>query len=308
MQAIQATFDAGREPTDIELETLAQTWSEHCSHKTLKGQIDYDGKPIDNCSRRRSSPRPRNYAGAGRGRLVRQRLRGQRRRHSLRRRVQRLLQGGNAQSSVGDRALRRREHRPGRRDPRSARHRAGRQADLQHRRVLLRSARHAGRCVAAGRVASEQVMKGVVAGVRDYGNRMGIPTVNGAVYFDERYLGNPLVFCGTVGLIPVESLSKAASMPGDLIVAVGGRTGRDGIHGATFSSVELTSESESMSRRRGADRQRHHREEGARRDSCRRAIAGFITRSPTAAPAVSARRSARWAKSSARSSIWTGRR
>ena len=51
-------------------------------------------------------------------------------------------------------------------------------------------------------------MHGVVAGVRDYGNRMGIPTVNGAVYFDERYLGNPLVFCGNVGLIPRDKSFK----------------------------------------------------------------------------------------------------
>ena len=61
---------------------------------------------------------------------------------------------------------------------------------------------------------------GVVSGVKDYGNRMGIPTVNGAVLFDERYLANPLVFCGTVGLIPVGHMEKAAK-PGDLIVAVG---------------------------------------------------------------------------------------
>jgi phosphoribosylformylglycinamidine synthase len=82
--------------------------------------------------------------------------------------------------------------------------------------------------------------------VRDYGNRMGIPTVNGAVLFDERYLGNPLVFCGTVGLIPVDRCHKRADA-GDLIIVVGGRTGRDGIHGATFSSVELTSQSEKIS-------------------------------------------------------------
>ena len=89
-------------------------------------------------------------------------------------------------------------------------------------------------------------MKGVVAGVRDYGNRIGIPTVNGAIYFDPRYLGNPLVYCGNVGLLPVDKSSKEPK-PGDLIVAIGGRTGRDGIHGATFSSAELTSESESLS-------------------------------------------------------------
>jgi phosphoribosylformylglycinamidine synthase len=75
---------------------------------------------------------------------------------------------------------------------------------------------------------------------------MGIPTVNGAIYFDRRYLGNPLVYCGNIGLIPVDKARKEAKA-GDLIVAVGGRTGRDGIHGATFSSAELTSHSETLS-------------------------------------------------------------
>src|SRR6516165_4532134 len=89
-------------------------------------------------------------------------------------------------------------------------------------------------------------MQGVVAGVRDYGNRMGIPTVNGAVCFDERYLANPLVYCGTVGLIPVDRAHKEPKA-GDHIVVVGGRTGRDGIHGATFSSAQLTAESERVS-------------------------------------------------------------
>ena len=75
---------------------------------------------------------------------------------------------------------------------------------------------------------------------------MGIPTVNGAVCFDPRYIGNPLVYCGTVGVIPIDKSSKSVEA-GDLIVALGGRTGRDGIHGATFSSAELDSESEKIS-------------------------------------------------------------
>ena len=65
------------------------------------------------------------------------------------------------------------------------------------------------------------VMKGVVSGVRDYGNRMGIPTVNGAILFDERYLANPLVFCGTVGLLPVKCAKKEVR-DGDLIEMGGG--------------------------------------------------------------------------------------
>ena len=85
-----------------------------------------------------------------------------------------------------------------------------------------------------------RVLKEVVAGIRDYGNRMGIPTVGGGVHFDDRHIGNPLVFAGCVGLVP-RHLVKGAAKAGDGIVALGGRTGRDGIHGATFSSAELES-------------------------------------------------------------------
>ncbi|HBL17234.1 MAG TPA: phosphoribosylformylglycinamidine synthase subunit PurL [Elusimicrobia bacterium] len=83
-----------------------------------------------------------------------------------------------------------------------------------------------------------RTMTGVVAGVRDYGNRMGIPTAAGALWFDEAFRFNPLVFVGTVGLMPVSAVRKKV-LPRDLIVAIGGRTGRDGIHGATFSSAAI---------------------------------------------------------------------
>ncbi|MHC4981605.1 MAG: phosphoribosylformylglycinamidine synthase subunit PurL [Planctomycetota bacterium] len=94
--------------------------------------------------------------------------------------------------------------------------------------------------VPKGVLHPRRVMRGVVAGVRDYGNRMGIPTVNGAVYFDEKYLGNCLVYCGTIGMLPKGICEKQHPNKGDAIICVGGRTGRDGIHGATFSSGELT--------------------------------------------------------------------
>jgi phosphoribosylformylglycinamidine synthase len=90
-----------------------------------------------------------------------------------------------------------------------------------------------------------RIMKGVVAGVRDYGNRMGIPTVNGAIYFDERYLGNPLVYCGNIGIMDKKKCFKHPQS-GDFVLVVGGRTGRDGIHGATFSSGEITHEYEAI--------------------------------------------------------------
>lgn len=97
-----------------------------------------------------------------------------------------------------------------------------------------------------GTLHPKRVMKGVVSGVRDYGNKMGIPTINGAILFDKHFVGNPLVYCGNVGIMPKDKVFKKV-LKGDLVVVVGGRTGRDGIHGATFSSGELTTESETVS-------------------------------------------------------------
>jgi phosphoribosylformylglycinamidine synthase len=91
-----------------------------------------------------------------------------------------------------------------------------------------------------GTLPPRRILTDVVSGVRDYGNRMGIPTVNGAVHFNDRFVGNPLVFCGCIGLIPRTHVHGGAKA-GDHIIALGGRTGRDGIHGATFSSAELES-------------------------------------------------------------------
>ncbi len=88
-----------------------------------------------------------------------------------------------------------------------------------------------------------RVLEGVREGVEHGGNKSGIPTVNGSIVFDERYLGKPLVFCGTVGTLPAQVAGKPShekkALPGDYIIMVGGRVGKDGIHGATFSSEEL---------------------------------------------------------------------
>ncbi len=90
----------------------------------------------------------------------------------------------------------------------------------------------------------ERIFKGVVKGVRDYGNRVGIPTLSGAIIFDRDYIYNPLVYCGTLGIMPVGHIEKKVR-PGDVIISIGGRTGRDGIHGATFSSAGLQEETDS---------------------------------------------------------------
>ena len=93
----------------------------------------------------------------------------------------------------------------------------------------------------------KRIFRGVHRGVKDGGNQSGIPVVNGAILFDERYKGKPLVFCGTGGIMPRmlngRPSHEKSVKPGDLIVMTGGRIGKDGIHGATFSSAELTEDS-----------------------------------------------------------------
>ncbi|MEA1867410.1 MAG: AIR synthase-related protein [Thermodesulfobacteriota bacterium] len=94
-----------------------------------------------------------------------------------------------------------------------------------------------------GLLHPKRIFEGVREGVEHGGNQSGIPTVNGSILFDERYLGKPLVFCGTGGIMPKKICNRPGqdknAQPGDAIVMCGGRIGKDGIHGATFSSEEL---------------------------------------------------------------------
>ena len=243
MKAVQSYFVMlGRKPTDVELETVAQTWSEHCMHKTFKGIIDYNGEHIDNllaktvmkatsdlnkswcvsvfkdnagiiefdenfniCFKVETHNHPsaiEPYGGANTG------------------------IGGVIRDTLG--------------------------TGLGAKPILNTDVFCFGpldmpqETIPEGVLHPKRIFKGVVSGVRDYGNRMGIPTANGSIFFDERYTGNPLVYCGNVGLIAKDKCEKE-SYKGDLILLVGGRTGRDGIHGATFSSVELSHESEMKS-------------------------------------------------------------
>ena len=243
MKAVQKYFVIlGRKPTDVELETVAQTWSEHCMHKTFKGIIDYNGEHIDNllaktvmkatsdlnkswcvsvfkdnagiiefdenfniCFKVETHNHPsaiEPYGGANTG------------------------IGGVIRDTLG--------------------------TGLGAKPILNTDVFCFGPLdmpqeeIPESVLHPKRIFKGVVSGVRDYGNRMGIPTANGSIFFDERYIGNPLVYCGNVGLIAKDKCEKE-SYKGDLILLVGGRTGRDGIHGATFSSVELSHESEMVS-------------------------------------------------------------
>jgi phosphoribosylformylglycinamidine synthase len=248
MKVIQEHFRSlEREPTDIELETLAQTWSEHCSHKTLKGKIDFDGRTFNNLLketifaatqevRKRLGPDDwcvsvfEDNAGIVRfDERCNVCFKVETHNHPSA-----IEPYGGANTGLGGVI----------RDPLGTG--LGAKPICNTDVFCFAPPDTPPESLPAGVLHPRKVMKGVVAGVRDYGNRIGIPTVNGAVCFDERYLGNPLVFCGTVGLIPVDR-SRKEPRAGDFIVAVGGRTGRDGIHGATFSSLELTSQSEKVS-------------------------------------------------------------
>ncbi|MCE9534044.1 MAG: phosphoribosylformylglycinamidine synthase, partial [Planctomycetes bacterium] len=256
MKAIQAHFRSlDRDPTDIELESLAQTWSEHCSHKTLKGPIDLaemvDGKPqtrrINNLLKETifgSTQELRKRFGADdwcvsvfadNAGVVKFDdkfhvcFKVETHNHPSA-----IEPYGGANTGIGGVI----------RDPLGTG--LGAKPIANTDVFCFAPPDYPPENLPPGVLHPRRVMRGVVAGVKDYGNRMGIPTINGAVLFDERYLANPLVYCGTIGLIPVGMCEKAAK-PGDLIVAVGGRTGRDGIHGATFSSLELTADSEAVS-------------------------------------------------------------
>lgn len=252
MQAIQEHFrQLDRDPTDIELETLAQTWSEHCSHKTLAGRIEYR----DERTTQRFENMLRETIFAATQEIRRQLgpddwcvsvfednagvVRFDDQFHVVfkvetHNHPSALEPYGGANTGIGGVI----------RDPLGTG--LGAKPVCNTDVFCFAPPDTPLEALPPGVLHPRRVMKGVVAGVRDYGNRMGIPTINGALFFDERYLGNPLVFCGTIGLMPRDK-SRKQPQAGDWIVAVGGRTGRDGIHGATFSSAELTSESEAIS-------------------------------------------------------------
>ena len=273
MTAIRDHFRSlDREPTDVELETLAQTWSEHCVHKTLKATISYteSADPAD-------SPGPTGPIGPTiadwtdrpghtiqpDGTLVIDNLL----KSTIAAATRHLMNDGIdwcVSVFVDNAGIIRFDDETAvtfkvetHNHPSAIEPYGGAATGIGG---CIRDTMGTGLCakpiantdafavadtnlpfdaLPKGVLHPRRVLTQIVGGVRDYGNRMGIPTINGCVYFDDRYLGNPLVFAGSVGLIPLDKCFGDAQ-PGDQILAIGGRTGRDGIHGATFSSAELT--------------------------------------------------------------------
>ncbi|MFP4171218.1 MAG: phosphoribosylformylglycinamidine synthase subunit PurL [Methanomassiliicoccales archaeon] len=226
MVAIRGHFQSeGRLPTDVELESLAQAWSEHCCYKSSKVFLREHLFGTDNeeviakgdagvmafdeeyayalrleSHNHPSAIEPYGGAATGIGGIIRDVV----------------CMGAQPVALV---------------DPLFF-------GSLDHRGELPSGVKH-----------PRYLMDGVVAGIRDYGNRIGIPTVSGGVYLDDGYLGNCLVNVGCVGLVPRDRVVRnAVRGPEDLLVLVGGRTGRDGIHGVTFASAELDERSEEESR------------------------------------------------------------
>ncbi len=235
MLEIQKYFkQEGRDATDCEIEVLAQTWSEHCVHKTFKANLVIDGekkKPlfkriketakehqdlivsafVDNsgvidfydgygiCAKVETHNSPsaiEPYGGAMTG------------------------SGGVFRDILGT---------------------------GQGARVIAASDIFCfappnldRRLIPPGCLKPSYMLQKVISGVRDYGNRVGIPTNNGSLHFHPDFRAKPTVAVGAYGVIKKDKAMKSSPKKGDLILTIGGRTGRDGIHGATFSSASMT--------------------------------------------------------------------
>lgn len=237
LRAIQAGYVAEeRDPTDAELEMFAQTWSEHCVHKTFKAHItlDEDGvtSVVDSmfktyiyaATKLADSPWLKSVFVDNAG-------------------IVGFVDGW-------DLAFKAETHN----HPSALEPFGGSNTGVGGviRDVLGVSARPIActdvlcfgppdtdpASLPEGVLHPRRIASGVVAGVGDYGNKMGIPTVNGAILYHRGYTANPLVYCGCVGLLPTDSHKKTPVI-GDHVVTLGGRTGRDGLRGATFSSMEM---------------------------------------------------------------------
>ncbi len=221
MGRIQAYFrEIGRPPTDVELQSLGQAWSEHCCYKSSKvhlrdfifgiaaphvllrgdaGVVEFDedhalALRIESHNHP-SAVEPYGGAATGIGGILRDVL----------------CMGATPVALVDPLHFGRLDMRYEELPP-----------DVKHPRYLF---------------------QGVVAGIRDYGNRVGVPTVAGSIFFDDGYVGNIIVNVGCVGIAPKRRiLRNAVGGPKDVFVLAGGKTGRDGIHGVTFASLELTDE------------------------------------------------------------------
>lgn len=242
MKVIQKYFHTQtRNPTDLELQIIAQTWSEHCCHKTFKGIIQVNNRKIKSLFKtfiakatKEINPEwcfsvfednagivhfDKDYGIAAKVET-----------HNHPSAVEPF---GGAATGVGGVI---RDVLGVWADPIACTDVLGfGPLDYDYKKLPF------------GIKHPKYVYRGVTAGISAYGNNMGIPTVNGAIYFDDSYTGNVVVYCGCVGLLPLSKFRRNAKS-GDIVLLVGGKTGRDGIHGVNFASAELNEKSELVSR------------------------------------------------------------
>jgi phosphoribosylformylglycinamidine synthase len=238
LHAIAAHFrEVGREPTDVELETLAQTWSEHCSHKTFRARITTinadgtDGAEITPLLRQLrdatdtiAAPFVRSSFVGNAGIVcyspgVTLAVKAETHNHPSA-----IEPFGGSNTGVGGVI----------RDVMGAAHHPIAITDI----LCFGPTDTPADSLPEGVLHPRLIESGVVAGVADYGNKIGLPTVAGAVLYDPGYIANPLVYAGCIGVaddVPPPEGPNAL----DLVVVMGGRTGRDGLRGATFSSATM---------------------------------------------------------------------
>lgn len=243
MKIIQNHFKKlDRDPTDLEVEMLAQTWSEHCVHKTFKAKLIIDGKEkpslmsrIKNATKEINSSKVisvfednsgvieffDDLAVSGKGET-----------HNSPSAIEpyggaMTGSGGVFRDIVGT--------GQGAKTIISTDVFCFAPLDLPREKVPL------------GSIHPRRLSQEIVRGVKDYGNRMGIPTNNGSFHFHPDFVAKPTILVGAYGIMPKKFAKKSKPKKGDLILTAGGKTGRDGIHGATFSSGEMTADTKKVS-------------------------------------------------------------
>jgi phosphoribosylformylglycinamidine synthase len=245
MKAIQDYFEElKRDPTDVEFEAIAQTWSEHCGHKTFKGKIDVkaDGTSyqidsliktyLKSATDKIDAPWVISAFVDNAGIIdfddeFEVSFKVETHNHPSA-----VEPFGGANTGVGG----------------VIRDVLGVSAKpIANTDILCFGPQHLDPAsLPEGVLHPRRIQSGVVAGVQDYGNKIGIPTVNGAILYDEAYTANPLVFCGCVGIAPKGKHRKTPKV-GDRVIVIGGRTGRDGLRGATFSSMTMDAQTGEVS-------------------------------------------------------------
>lgn len=249
MNAIQNYFNSEkREPTDVEIEVLAQTWSEHCKHKIFAADVEYSEETTTKTGipNKISSLFKTTIAGTTKE-IPKPWL------------LSVFSDNAGIVAFSEDEAvcIKVETHNsPSALDPFGGAITGivGVNRDILgcgfgakpifNTDVFCVGPLEMTQNLPTGIIPPAQLLEGIRSGVEAGGNQSGIPTVNGALYFDPSFVGKPLVFCGSGGVMPRKIAEKLCSekeiKSQDLICMVGGRIGRDGIHGATFSSLEMT--------------------------------------------------------------------